>query len=123
MATTTSVPTVKRHPIRGAIWGFFFGIGLSLVLVDRAVIALGTLTPWVIALGCLVAGVLWGLFAPAKGPKGGQPVIQQPPAAAFTPPPAAPVPPPPAAPSPPPASPPPAGGPGEAGGAGGPTAT
>ncbi len=49
------------------------GIGLALALIGFAVIAAGTLTPYVVAACGVVVGVLWGFFAPAKGPKGPAP--------------------------------------------------
>jgi hypothetical protein len=66
-------PTVMRHPIRGFFWGLLLGLGVALLLVNFAVIALGTLTPWVITLAVAVLGTLWGLFGPART-KGAPPV-------------------------------------------------
>lgn len=75
MATTTSDTTVARHPIRGAVWGILFGIGLALLLAGRKVIAFGETSSFliVIAIG-IVLGALWGQFGPARAPKGPQPV-------------------------------------------------
>lgn len=71
---TATTADVKRHPVRGAIWGLFFGLGLSLILIDRAVIAFGTPKVYiVIALG-VPLGALWGSFAPAKAAQ--QPEMQ-----------------------------------------------
>ncbi len=74
MATTTEPteagPRVKRHPVRGLIWGFVLGIGIAIYLVIFAVIAFGTLTPFVVIGLTTIAGGLWGLFAPPKKPKG-----------------------------------------------------
>jgi hypothetical protein len=58
--------TVKRHPIRGFLWGLIAGLGLAFILINFAVIALGTLTPWAITLGVGLLGLLWGLFGPAR---------------------------------------------------------
>ena len=49
------------------------GVGLAAALIGFAVIAAGTLTPYVVALGGVVVGVLWGMLAPAKSPKGPAP--------------------------------------------------
>lgn len=62
----TNEPTLKRHPIRGFFWGLLAGIGVAFILINFAVVALGTLTPWVIALGVAVLGVIWGLVGPAR---------------------------------------------------------
>jgi hypothetical protein len=56
----------KRHPIRGLFGGLLFGLGLALALISFAVIALGTLTPWVVVGLCTVFGVLLGLVMPAR---------------------------------------------------------
>jgi hypothetical protein len=86
-------PTVKRRPIRGFLWGLVAGLGLAFILINFAVIALGTLTPWVVTLAVGILGVLWGLFGPARTigiapvtPSPGAPPI--PPTAPPTPPPA-----------------------------------
>ena len=60
---------VKRHPIRGGIWGLIAGLGVAIALIGQAIIAAGTLTPWIITAAGLVVGVLWGMFGPAKKPK------------------------------------------------------
>jgi hypothetical protein len=86
-ATATATgPSVKRHPIRGFFWGLLAGIGVALILVNFAVIALGTLAPPAVALAGAVLGIAWGLFAPAKG---GRPAAEppMPPAAPPMPPP------------------------------------
>lgn len=72
-AASATEPTVNRHPIRGGLWGLMMGIGLALALIGFAVIAAGTLTPYVVTLGGVVVGVLWGFFAPAKSPNGPAP--------------------------------------------------
>jgi hypothetical protein len=83
--TMTMEPSLKRHPIRGFVWGLVLGLGVALILVNFAVIALGTLTPWVITLAFAVLGVLWGLFAPAKT-KGTPPMATAPPVTPGAPP-------------------------------------
>jgi hypothetical protein len=62
-------PTVQYHPIRGAIYGLFFGLGLALLLMVFKVLALSV--PLIIVLGVvfLVLGGVWGRFAPARAPK------------------------------------------------------
>lgn len=62
----TTSGEVKRRPIRGALWGLLLGIGVTALLIMYSVIAVGTLTPWVVLLAFIVLGVLWGLFGPAK---------------------------------------------------------
>ncbi|MCP3909693.1 MAG: hypothetical protein GY713_01950 [Actinomycetia bacterium] len=64
---TPSIPgPIKRHPIRGALWGLVGGIGMAMVLISRAVIALGTLTPLVVIALVMVLGVAWAYVAPPK---------------------------------------------------------
>ncbi|MCP5027703.1 MAG: hypothetical protein GY929_15620 [Actinomycetia bacterium] len=57
---------IERHPIRGALWGLVGGIGMAMVLISRAVIALGTLAPLVVVLVFIVLGVAWAYLAPPK---------------------------------------------------------
>lgn len=74
---------LKRHPIRGAIWGLLFGAGLGLLLMVLSIVPLSIPTLIIYTAAATVAGILWGLFAPAKRPKGA--------ARAATPPPPAPT--------------------------------
>lgn len=79
--------TVKRHPIRGALYGLLLGLAVWFFLqfqfasfgfdslggvITRAVI--------VIVAGTLV-GVVWAYLAPARGPKGAAPATAAPAAA------------------------------------------
>jgi hypothetical protein len=59
--------TVKRHPVLGAVAGLLFGIGLALLLVAFAVIALGTLTPVVVVLLSMVAAATLSMVLPPIG--------------------------------------------------------
>lgn len=63
----------KRHPIRGFIYGIVFGLGLMLLAVGQGWAALGTWPPFILFVVGLVVGTLWGLYAPAKAPKGDPP--------------------------------------------------
>lgn len=60
---------VKRHPIRGLVYGIVFGLGLALVAVGQGLAALGTWPPFLLLLIGIVVGVVWSMFGPAKGPK------------------------------------------------------
>ena len=62
-----AVREVKKRPVRGGVWGLFLGLGLALLLIAYNVIALGTLTPYVVLVLGIVVGVLWGVYGPAKG--------------------------------------------------------
>lgn len=66
MTATAPAATIRRRPIRGAIFGLIAGLGLALVLIDRAVIALGTLAPIVCILIGAVLGLAWAWFGPAR---------------------------------------------------------
>lgn len=72
--------TLTRHPVRGAIWGLLFGTGLGLLLMVLAIVPLSIPTLIIYAVASTVLGVLWGMFAPAKRPKGAAPAAAAPPA-------------------------------------------
>jgi hypothetical protein len=60
----TMMPTtVKRHPVRGALAGFLLGLGATLMIILYDVPVPGDL----VLIGCVVLGLLIGLFAPARG--------------------------------------------------------
>jgi hypothetical protein len=65
---------LKRHPIRGLLYGIFFGLGLTFVAVGQGWAALGTAPPIILFVVGLIVGTVWGLFGPAKRPKGPEPV-------------------------------------------------
>jgi predicted acyltransferase len=64
---------LKRRPIRGFLYGILLGLGLMLIVVGQGWAALGTTPPFIVLLVGLVLGTLWGLYAPAKQPKGEPP--------------------------------------------------
>jgi hypothetical protein len=65
---------VRKHPIRGSIWGFFLGLGVAMYLVLFAIIAFGDWIPFGICVAAgITLGTVWALFAPAKQPKGPPP--------------------------------------------------
>ncbi|MFH1105247.1 MAG: hypothetical protein V1757_09970 [Actinomycetota bacterium] len=72
---------LKRHPIRGAIWGLLFGAGLGLLLMVLSIVPLSIPTLIIYTAAATVVGILWGLFAPAKRPKSAAPVATPPPPA------------------------------------------
>ena len=71
---------LKRHPVRAAFWGLILGLGVFVYLTfvwpvigldDVKTVALkGAL----VVVGVMVLAVLWGLFGPAKKPKGAAPL-------------------------------------------------
>ena len=71
MTTTIAAtkPTVRYHPIRGAIYGLFFGLGLALLLMVFKVLALSVLLIIVLGVVFLVLGGVWGRFAPPRATK------------------------------------------------------
>lgn len=88
----TSQTTLHRHPIRGVIWGLVFGLGVTGLLMVFSIIELSIMNLIIYTAAVTVAGLLWGLFAPPKKPKGTAPAryaAPAAPAAASTPPPAA----------------------------------
>jgi len=58
---------VRRHPIRGAIAGLLLGFGMAGLLMTFSVIALGTLTPLVVVVCCVVFGVVLAYVLPPRG--------------------------------------------------------
>lgn len=63
----------KRHPIRGFLYGILLGLGLMLLVVGQGIAALGTYPPFIVLIVGIVLGTLWGMFGPAKAPKGPPP--------------------------------------------------
>ena len=61
--------TITRHPIRGFLYGILFGLGLMLIVVGQGIAALGTWPPFIVLILGIVAGVVWSMYGPAKGPK------------------------------------------------------
>ncbi|OFW67641.1 MAG: hypothetical protein A2Z12_01405 [Actinobacteria bacterium RBG_16_68_21] len=72
--------TLKRHPVRGAIWGLLFGTGLGLLLMVMAIVPLSITTLIIYAVVNTSLGAAWGMFAPAKKPKGAPVALEPPPA-------------------------------------------
>jgi hypothetical protein len=60
------VSIIVRHPVRGALWGLLFGLGATLLLVGRAIIALGTITPVLVVLVATGLGTAFGWFTPPR---------------------------------------------------------
>ena len=75
----------KRHPIRGFLYGIILGLGLMLLVVGQGMAALGTYPPFIVLIVGIVVGTLWGMYGPAKAPKGPPPagatVVDEAPAA------------------------------------------
>ena len=78
MAEAMADTTVKRHPIMAVVWGIVGGVGVSLFLMGRAVIAFGRWTAPIIIIVIMIAlNLLWAYFGPAKKPKGPPPVAME----------------------------------------------
>ncbi len=74
MTTTTTAPTTtKKHPIRGFLYGIPFGLGLAMIAIGQKWAALGTWPPFIIFVIGVLASMAWGMFGPAKAPKGDPP--------------------------------------------------
>jgi hypothetical protein len=71
---TTREQVIKKHPVRGALWGLLLGFSLAVYAILFAIIPF---TDWVplllVALVGVAIGVAWAYLAPAKQPKGGPP--------------------------------------------------
>lgn len=71
---------LKRHPVRAALWGLILGLGVFVYLTFVwPVIGLDDLTTValkgaIVVVAVMVLAVLWGLFGPARKPKGSPPV-------------------------------------------------
>ncbi len=70
---------LQRHPVRAAIWGLILGLGITVYLTfvwpvigfdDVKAVAI----KWALVVGgVMLLAILWGLFGPAKKPKGAAP--------------------------------------------------
>lgn len=69
----TSQTTMHRHPIRGFLWGLVFGLGVTGLLMVFSIIELSIPNLIIYTAVVAVLGILWGLFAPPKKPKGPAP--------------------------------------------------
>ena len=79
---------LQRHPVRAAVWGLILGLGIAIYLTfvwpvigldDTAAVAV----KWALVVGgIMLLSILWGLFGPAKKPRGAAPsyIDQAPPA-------------------------------------------
>lgn len=70
---TTPATVARRHPIRGALYGILLGVGLALLVIGRKIVNLDSVVPIVLLVVGIVIGIAWGMFAPAKKPKGPPP--------------------------------------------------
>ncbi len=66
MSTEIHTPEVRaiRHPIRGLVGGFAFGVGLALLAIGLSFVALGTLPPALMVLGGTSFGLALSLVYP-----------------------------------------------------------
>ena len=72
---------LKRHPVRAALWGLILGLGVFVYLTfvwpvigldDVKTVAVKGA---VVVGGVMLLSILWGLFGPAKKPKGAPPAF------------------------------------------------
>lgn len=68
MTATHAQTQVKRHPIRGGVYGLLLGLGAAIYLVIFAVAPFSVSTTAIVVGLCVLLGILWGAFAPAKQP-------------------------------------------------------
>jgi hypothetical protein len=67
---------LKRHPVRAALWGLILGLGVFVYLTFvwpviglddvKTVVVKGAL----VVAGVMVLAIFWGLFGPARKPRG-----------------------------------------------------
>lgn len=69
---------LKRHPIRGGIWGIPTGLGLGLLAINSQVFSLSIATLAGFAVLGVAIGAVWASFGPAKKPKGAPPASAEP---------------------------------------------
>jgi len=80
---TMSQTKLQRHPVRGAFWGLILGLGIAVYLtLVWPVIGLddyqAVAVKWALVVGgVMLLSILWGLFGPAKKPKGAAPAYVQ----------------------------------------------
>ena len=66
---TTAEQVVRKHPVRGAIWGLLLGLGLAIYSILFAIIPWTDWLPLIlVVLAGVVIGVAWAYLAPAKKP-------------------------------------------------------
>ena len=76
--------TTNRHPIRGAIWGLILGLGVFVYLtLVFPVIPLESVTQVatqgvIVIVVVMILSIVWGLYGPARAPKGPAPVSATP---------------------------------------------
>lgn len=73
ISASTNAAVVRRHPIRGILWGLLIGIGLTVVLIVTKVISLDLTMMIIVVVLALLVSVLWSTLGPAKAPKGPPP--------------------------------------------------
>lgn len=73
MLATSARPILKRHPIRGFLWGLVTGLGVGLLLMTLALVQASLPHLIVYTAAAAVLGVVWGVFGPPKKPKGPPP--------------------------------------------------
>lgn len=59
-------PSVHRHPIKGFFAGICLGVAVAILLVVYGVIALGTMTPYLVVVLGVVLGVAFAYGAPPR---------------------------------------------------------
>lgn len=73
VTVSSHVAELRRHPIRGVLWGLMTGVGLTLVLVVAKVIDLDLTMMIVVTVIATLMGVIWSTVGPAKEPTGPPP--------------------------------------------------
>jgi hypothetical protein len=65
--------TLKRHPVRGFVWGIVAGLGIGLLLMVLSIVPLSIPTLVVYTAAAAVSGLVWGIIGPPRKPKGDAP--------------------------------------------------
>jgi hypothetical protein len=65
-APSKNVRHIKRHPFKAILSGILLGVGMMLLVMVYAKAPFGSITPWICLGSGVIAGLVLGLFGPAR---------------------------------------------------------